>query len=145
MQLRHIGIVTQNIESSLAFYCDLLGGFVSRKMEESGSFISMVLGRKSVEVTTIKLNLPEGEAQIELLSFLNPRSQGEAVDLFSNGLTHFALTVNSLDNLHKKMIQRNVPFITEPQLSKDGFAKVCFCRDPNGVYIELVELVNAKK
>jgi catechol 2,3-dioxygenase-like lactoylglutathione lyase family enzyme len=143
MQLRHIGIVSQDIESSLTFYCDLLGGFVARKMEESGHFISMVLGHENVKVTTVKLNLPEGVAQIELLSFLKPQSQGKPASLFSNGLTHFALTVNNLNNLYQKMIQKNVPFVTEPQLSKDGLAKVCFCQDPNGVYIELVELLNS--
>jgi catechol 2,3-dioxygenase-like lactoylglutathione lyase family enzyme len=142
MQVRHLGIVSQDLDRSLSFYCDLLGGSISKKMEESGSFISAILGHENIEVTTIKLNLPEGVVQIELLSFLNPRSHGESSSLFSNGLTHFALTVNNLRNLYEKMIQKNVPFITEPKLSQDGLARVCFCQDPNGVYIELVELVN---
>lgn len=141
MQIRHIGIVSQNIESSLAFYCDLLGGHIARKMEETGSFISSILGQQNVEVTTVKLNLPEGTAQIELLSFLSPQAQGQPATLFSNGLTHFALTVNKLEDLYQRMRQKNISFITEPKLSEDGGAKVCFCQDPNGVYIELVELI----
>ena len=142
MQIRHIGIVTQDIRSSINFYCDLLGGNISRKMEESGSFISTVLGKKNVEVTTIKLNFYESVTQLELLSFTNPKVQGKPSDLFSSGLTHFAMTVKDLMGLYQRMLEKGISFITEPLLSEDGLARVCFCQDPNGVYIELVELLS---
>lgn len=142
MQLRHIGIVCQNLEKSLKFYCHFLGGTIERQMEESGTFIETILGKKSVKVTTVKLDLLGGGAQLELLFFKDLSNSERNDDLFSTGLTHFALKVSKLDRLHKEMQEAGVFFISEPQISEDGLAKVCFCRDPSGVYIELVELMN---
>tara|TARA_B100000963_G_scaffold301887_1_gene274622 strand:+ start:146 stop:340 length:195 start_codon:yes stop_codon:yes gene_type:complete len=35
--------------------------------------------------------------------------------------------------------------ISEPTLSSEKFAKVCFCLDPNNVRVELVEILFNKK
>ena len=48
--LRHTGIVTDDLESSLKFYCDLLRFQEARCMEESNYFIETVLGMKRVFV-----------------------------------------------------------------------------------------------
>ena len=41
------------------------------------------------------------------------------------------------------MIKNGVKFLSEPSLSKDKKALVCFMKDPNNeFYIELVELIN---
>ena len=34
-----------------------------------------------------------------------------------------------------------VKFLSQPVLSSEGFAKVCFCFDPNNTRIELVEIL----
>ena len=36
---------------------------------------------------------------------------------------------------------KGVKFISEPTLSSEKFAKVCFCIDPNNVRVELVEIL----
>jgi catechol 2,3-dioxygenase-like lactoylglutathione lyase family enzyme len=139
MQVRHVGIVCRDIEESIQFYCNFLECTISRRMNESGTFISAILGVQDTQVQTVKLSLPDGTAEIELLHFSNPLSDNQTT-LFSYGLTHIALKVKNIDNLHNKMVKANLQIISKPEFSDDGCAKVFFCQDPNGVFLELVEL-----
>jgi catechol 2,3-dioxygenase-like lactoylglutathione lyase family enzyme len=141
VRVRHIGIVCKDLLASLQFYCDFLGYKIYRQIDEAGEFISTILGSPNIHVKTVKLSLSGGNTQIELLVFDNPKIFERSADMFVSGLTHFALQVDNVDSLYKKLIRHNVFFISPPQLSDDGLAKVCFCRDPDGVFIELVELV----
>ncbi|MBX9977174.1 MAG: VOC family protein [Alphaproteobacteria bacterium] len=140
MQLRHIGLVTKTMQRSVDFYTKWFGCSVAREMDESGTFVATILGHEDAYVRTVKLNFPSGKCQLELLQFKNPETESHDSYLFTQGLTHFAMTVKNIDDLYSAMSKDGVPFISEPQLSDDGMAKVCFCKDPNGVYLELVEL-----
>lgn len=141
MQLRHIGIVTSDLDKSLDFYKRWFGCFVSRAMNESGDFISEILGYDNAEVKTVKISFPEGESQLELLSFQNPKIRDSHSTLTSSGLTHFAIKTVNLNQLYQEMLGSGISFISEPKKSVDGAAKVCFCKAPDNVYIELVELL----
>ena len=58
------------------------------------------------------------------------------------GPTHFAVQVENLDSVHADMTARGVTFLSSPKESPDKFAKVAFCRAPEGTFIELVELLD---
>jgi catechol 2,3-dioxygenase-like lactoylglutathione lyase family enzyme len=110
-------------------------------MKETGNFISAVLGFAGAEVETVKLS-GDGVCQIELLAFTKPISaMGAATELTRLGLTHIALTVTNLDQLYYRMRSQGVEFTSPPCVSDDGAAKVAFCRDPDGTFLELVESV----
>ena len=87
--------------------------------------------------------LKSGEVLIELLKFHSPAvlEPRNGRGLFSIGPTHFALTVSDLDALCERLRAAGVHFISAPQVSPDGLAKVCFCSDPEGTPIELVQLL----
>ena len=51
------------------------------------------------------------------------------------------LTVSDLDGLYARLTQNGVQFLSPPQLSVDGRARVAFCADPDGSMLELVEPV----
>ena len=57
------------------------------------------------------------------------------------GCSHIALTVPNLDNLYDKLLEQDVVFNSPPQYSPDGYAKVTFCKDPDGSLVELVEVL----
>jgi len=138
--LRHAGIVTDDLESSLRFYRDLLGFKEVRRMEESNPFIETVLGIKGVYVTTIKMSDPSG-GQIELLHYQShPKKRGER-EINDIGISHVALTVDDVNRLYENLNNSGVEFISSPRLSDDGGATVAFCRAPEGTFIELVELM----
>ena len=138
MNIRHTGIVVEDLEQSLAFYRDLLGFQISKLMEESGRFIDTILGLNQVSVTTVKMAAPDGQL-IELLKFHNQSKIGEARGICDKGPTHVAFTVADISAEYRRLADKGIKFISTPQFSPDGFAKVAFCRAPEGTYIELVE------
>jgi catechol 2,3-dioxygenase-like lactoylglutathione lyase family enzyme len=138
--IRHPGIVVSDLERSMRFYCDLLGFKVVRKMEESGPHMDRMLGLNDVRVTTVKMIVDEGGAMLELLAFLSPLPcEGMARNIHTIGLSHIAFVVENVDELYRRLSDAGVAFLSSPQLSPDGFSKVAFCRDPDGIFVELIE------
>ena len=137
--IRHTGIVVEDLENSLHFYVDLLGFKVAKKMHESGPYIDDMLVLKDAQVTTVKLATPDGQ-MIELLHFQSHSGKQKLRSLVDTGLTHMAFTVDDLDMEYEKLKGEGVHFNAPPRLSPDGYAKVSFCRAPEGTYIELVEV-----
>lgn len=138
INLRHVGIVAENLEKSLEFYRDFLGFRIMTQATENKDFIDNILNLKDTSLKTIKL-IDNNGGIIELLSYDNPKGKLIKREINDLGLSHFALTVHNLDDIYNKLKNKNVEFISMPTLSPDNKAKVCFCYDPSGVLIELVE------
>jgi catechol 2,3-dioxygenase-like lactoylglutathione lyase family enzyme len=138
--IRHFGIVTQDIEKSLAFYRDLLGLEIKRDMQEEGEFIDTILGLKNVQVRTVKMISQSGDTLVELLQYESHQGKKrENYEIFDLGASHVAFTVENIHEEYKRLREEGVTFTCEPQISPDGKAKVTFCFDPDGVPIELVQ------
>ena len=138
--IRHTGIVVDNLEESLSFYTGKLGFSISKKMNESGPFIEEILGLENLAVTTVKMSL--GNQMIELLDFASHKQEPIQRTITSIGPTHVAFTVDNLDQVVNDFRRDGVEFLSAPAVSPDGYAKVAFCVAPEGTYIELVELLN---
>lgn len=139
--IRHVGLVVTDLEKSLKFWCETMGFVVSRQMEEAGPHIDLMMGLKDVRVTTAKLSAPDGNL-LELLCFhSHPGKDRWEGAPYSTGFTHIALTVKDLDDTCRRLQQIGVIFPAEPQSSPDGTAKVIYATGPEGVLIELVEII----
>ena len=138
LNIRHTGIVVDDLDESLSFYRDKLGFTIVKEMVERGDFIDQILGFKQVELTTVKMVLNNNQ-MIELLDFSNYNKSDYSRELNDLGPTHVAFTVNDIDVVYKQLLSGNVDFISPPIESPDGYAKVAFCKAPEGTYIELVE------
>lgn len=142
--LRHFGLVVYDLERSLHFYCVLLGLRVVCRLDEEGPFLETVLANSRVKVTTVKLGPNKGVTLLELLKFKNRQSKKKtSKKLFNHGYTHFALSVNNLRLMYKRLLSQKVTFLSEPQRSPDGKVLVAFCKDPEGNWIELVEEITS--
>ncbi len=140
--VRHFGIVVSDMERSLCFYRDLLGLRLIKEMDESGDYLDNMLAMEDVHVRTAKLSADSGSALIELLEFKSHRADTPVSrEVCSVGPSHVALTVNDLDALYNQLTQAGIRFNAPPQLSPDAFAKVTFCKDPDGTFIEIVEVL----
>ena len=139
--VRHAGIVVSNLDNSLFFYTRLLGMKVARRMDESGDYIDAVTGLKAVNLTTVKLAADDGSL-IELLFFHSHHGKVlQERNLFDKGISHIAFTVKDVEVQYDKLREEGVEFISLPQTSPDGYAKVAFCKDPDGNFVELVEVL----
>ena len=141
INVRHTGIVVKDLQESIDFYTDKLGFKIVKRMDEQGDFLNRIIGFDNAEITTVKMSLNEGQ-MIELLDFKKDKKNIPAPELNETGPTHMAFTVDDLDKTYQVLLQDGIEFVSEPQVSPDSFAKVAFCRAPEGTYIELVELLN---
>lgn len=139
--IRHTGIVVTDLEESLRFYSDLLGFRIVKRMDESGDFIDKITGFENVKVTTVKMAADDGNL-IELLYYhSHQRELNSNNEICRIGISHIAFSVDDLDGEYKRLLKAGVKFNSPPQLSPDNYAKVTFCKAPEGTFIELVERV----
>ncbi|OGX23517.1 MAG: hypothetical protein A2Y03_05065 [Omnitrophica WOR_2 bacterium GWF2_38_59] len=138
--IRHTGIVVADLEASLKFYQDILGFSIVKKMDETGDFIDNILLLENVKVTTVKMASSSGQ-MIELLKYQSHPADQKKHDINDVGISHIAFTVDDLDVVYKRLMDNKIQFNSSPQISPDGYAKVVFCRAPEGTMIELVEVL----
>ena len=136
--IRHTGIVVIDLTKSMLFYTEKLGFEVSKRMNESGSFIDKILGINNLMVTTVKMELKNGQ-MIELLDYTTHKKKFSEMFINDIGPTHLAFTVANLDEIYTNFSNDGIEFISNPEVSPDGIVKVAFCKAPEGTYIELVE------
>ena len=142
--IRHTGLVVSDLDRALHFWCDVLGFKLARRMDESGPYIDAMMGLKNVRVTTAKLTAPDG-GMLELLKFhSHPDQPGWTGQPYSTGFTHIALTVDDLDAIMPGLIEAGVTFPDTPQVSPDGYSKVSYARGPEGVLLELVQVMKKR-
>jgi len=139
--IRHAGIVVSNLETSLPFYRDLLGLEPWWDQIEEGPYMDAVTGVPGARVHTVKLRSRDG-VSIELLQYLNtPKPVPSLTHANDVGVNHVAMQVEDLDGLYRKALSAGIRFNTPPVLAGGGKAKVTYCRDPEGVLLELVEIL----
>ena len=143
IDVRHVGIVVNNIENSLKFYRDIFGLQIQRSLNESGTYIDNILGFENVKAKTVKMSAPNGPTLIELLEFDAPKGRDLSYQINDLGASHVAFTVSNIDEMYEKLKQSGIKFNAPPQLSPDGYAKVTFCFDPDGTPVELVQVLDA--
>ena len=132
--IRHSGIVVRDIIESYNFYVDL--GFMIESDEiEKGKFLDTILGIDGCEIRVMKMSC--GNQMIELLEYKEPKSKDFEKKINSIGCSHLAMTVYDIESVYKKLTEQGVEFINPPESNEK--VKVAFCKDPNDVWLELVE------
>ena len=143
-KLRHVGITVTDMKKSLELYKDYFGFEVVWDEIEEGKFIDSLSDIKNIKVRTVKLK-DSISGMIELLQYYSHpgwRSENVINKITKIGCSHFAITVEDLDTVYKELVDMGLKFNSIPEVSPDGNAKVCFCRDFDGTLIELVEELN---
>lgn len=141
--IRHIGLVVEDAEKALSFYRDLLGFKVYWDKIEEGDFIETILAASPLRARTIKMKSADG-CVLELLCY-DSSFRPSAQKLCRSGFSHIALTVDDLDDIFVFFKEKGVEFLSQPRISPDGKAKVSFCRDFEGNFLELVQELDKNK
>jgi catechol 2,3-dioxygenase-like lactoylglutathione lyase family enzyme len=139
VSLRHVGIPVSDMKRSLAFYADLLG---FREVADfpscSGQYYETLTAEPGVHIHIKYLELAGGE-RLELLAYARAGAGPGPARSRDVGRWHVSLTIRGLEALVARAGAMGVGFLSAPQRSPDGKVDVCFCRDPDGNLIELVE------
>ncbi len=140
-QFRHTGIIVKDMEDSRVFYEELLGLEVIQDYTDDSKYINDVLGLSDGNIHMIKLKTIDNYI-IELLKYINHPTEDINRPFYNVGICHIAFTIENADMIYNKLRKENIKTISKPLLSSEKTAKVFFCVDPNGIRIELVEMVN---
>lgn len=139
--IRHTGIFVKDLEGMKDFYCRHFDMEVFIHCTERVDYIEKLLGTPSGGVELYKLCRKDG-TMVELLRTLNScedTMESRSVPVAHLGRMHIAFTVEQLDSLYSNMVSEEIEFLSVPTISPDGKAYVCFCKDPEGNYLELVQ------
>lgn len=137
--IRHTGLVTNNLKSSLVFWTKYLKFKIHKEMDEDGDLINQIMLYKNVKLKTIKLKDKKNNL-LELLYFKNkPKIKINKIKPYSNGFTHISITVKNLNFLYESLVRKKVKFNSKPKISSDGNVIMTYCKTPEGAYLELVQ------
>lgn len=137
---RHTGIIVNNMEKSLEFYRDFLGLKIIQDFTDESEYINKITGIKNGCAHFIKLSMPDGSV-LELLEYPSHRSKPHDISIINVGIAHIALRVENAQHSYDFLKSKNVKLLSEPVLSSEGIAKVFFSLDPDGIRVELVEML----
>jgi catechol 2,3-dioxygenase-like lactoylglutathione lyase family enzyme len=95
-----------------------------------------------VRVAVAMLRVPDGQANIELIQFSTPSDeQGSRRPLANTpGIRHIAFAVEDIEAIVAKLKKKGVEFFSEIQ-DYEGSYKLCLCRGPEGIILELDEQI----
>jgi lactoylglutathione lyase len=123
MRFSHLSITAKNMEESIKFYCDIMGfELVSRReIPENNAEIAF---------------LTEGisNIRIELTYWKNKEdwTSGDELD-------HLAFNVPNMDEAMNKFRRNGVEIAKEPYPLRGSTSKIAFIKDPNGIWLEIIE------
>lgn len=143
MTINHINIVVSDIEASVAFYTRLLGMQVTFRCHLEGEWIETITGLENISASCAFLQPASGGCRIELLQYISPDGQKIEANSKANtiGLRHFALEVDSLNELIPRLRKENIPIFSDPlavpfRIVNNIQKQLCYTLDPDGVIIE---------
>ena len=116
----HIHLRSPDPEATAGWYERILGAEVIRSMQEGKPRIDLKLGGQTIFIA---------QADAAVAAPPNPPYQG---------LDHFGLVVQGLDEVAAELKAKGVQFTMEPKQARPGL-RIAFIRGPQNVSIELLE------
>ncbi|MEM3427446.1 MAG: VOC family protein [Nitrososphaerales archaeon] len=123
MKFLHTSITVKNMDATITFYTKHLGLKLLRRRE---------IPENNAEVAF--LTDEAHSTELELTYWRDKKSYEEG-----DQLDHLAFEVEDLDTTIKKMKNEGVEVAKEPYMLKGGSKRLAFIKDPNGIWIELIE------
>ncbi|MEA3321128.1 MAG: methylmalonyl-CoA epimerase [Bacillota bacterium] len=127
--VNHIGIAVSSIETALPFYTETLG-LTFEAVEH--------VAEQRVRVAFINA----GNCKLELLEPTSPESPiAKFIEKRGEGIHHVALSVESIEDRIKEMIEKGIPMIDKQSRIGAGGANIAFMhpKASNGVLVEFCE------
>lgn len=137
--IRHTGIYVKDLEAMVSFYMDVFDLEIMVHQHESGKYTDTIFGENNVDIEVYKLMFKD-KSVIELINYngLDDLPNWNE-NIYKCGKMHIAVTVDSVEEMYRKLKKRDCILLSEPCEAPDGKAKVFFARDIEGNYLELVE------
>lgn len=136
--VHHVGITVRDLDAAVAFYRDAFEGEQLFSVDQSGELLATTIG---VDCQLRMVFMRIGDAFLELLCYSVPKGTAQRVEPYDPGAVHIALRVDDLVESCRRLLLRGVS-VSEPAWVQEGptaGAGFAYCRDPDGVIIELYQ------
>jgi lactoylglutathione lyase len=123
MKFLHVSITVKDMEESIKFYSNIIGLKLVRRR---------TISENNAEIAFFKDE--QSNVDIELTYWKNKKEWNEGDEL-----DHLAFSVSDLDASIKKFRDLGIEIAKEPFYLKGSTTKIAFIKDPNGIWLELIE------
>lgn len=140
--LDHIAITVSDTQRSLDFYCGMLGLEQVEQHQLAAADVKKANAIDNARGQSTRLAATGTPGiLIDLLEFFDLPKDSAAVRPGIVGATHFALSVDNLQDAYEELLAKGVVFDAEPVTFPlhTGSVTVVFLSDPDGNSIELVD------
>ena len=152
MQIDHINLVVEDLDAMTAFYAEVLGLKITKRVTISGEWIGKTVGLGGVHADVVYLDFPAGP-RVELIRYNRPAMHRPPnVDLpNAPGIRHLAFRIDDIDaaaarlNLAGVKLFSDVQTVPDTQVTYAGGVRkrLVYFRDPEGNLLELCEYKSA--
>ena len=137
--MNHTGFVVRDLDRAVEFYRDVMGLTVTRTAERDGGPITQVVGYDDAHLRVALMQIGDSHT-LELIQYISPLGSERPSDERNHlGAAHLAFTVDDIDQTHGQLVARGAQGLNPPAQVAPG-RKACYLRDPEGNWIELLEL-----
>lgn len=143
MQMRHVGLYVHDLEMMSLFYQDVFHMLaICENVKQEDALIEDLLGQKYVKVTKLVTEYGKHAGLGDMLELLQCTKKSNTISPFisDSGVLHMCFSVNDIENTVKDILINSGKQCTEIH-NMDNGNKCCFCRDPEGNWLELIERV----
>ena len=138
-RFHHTGFVVQDVDKAIAFYRDIVGLEVANRYQRTGHAIGQVVGYDDAHLEIAILE-SKGEHILELIQYVNPPPGARPTQERSVlGGTHLCMLVDDIDETFRKLTENGAVAMNPPASVAPG-RTACYMQDPDGNWIELLEL-----
>ena len=138
----HIGVVTRDLDASVAFYTDVIGMKKTGGFEVDGAFgkTSGLTRGLPLSVTVLRLQDSPDAAQFKLMSFEKDAKTPKSAHIEDAlGMQYITLMVADLTPFVARIKAAGVPFLGDtPVALGDSGNHFVLVQDPDGTFIELI-------
>ncbi|MFD2638948.1 VOC family protein [Piscibacillus salipiscarius] len=138
-RIDHVGIIVNDLPVMKKFFLNF-GLELMGEGEVEGEWVERIIGIQDVKEEVVMLRTPDGEANIELVKFYNPKDENGIQKPLANtlGIRHIAFAVENIEAIVSKIESEGATLIGEIQNYKNSY-KLCYIRGPEGIILELTE------
>jgi catechol 2,3-dioxygenase-like lactoylglutathione lyase family enzyme len=138
-RLHHTGFVVEELERAVEFYRDVVGLEVQARYERTGPGISKLIGYDGAHLR-IALVGAGGDHNLELIQYVSPPpAQRPTEERSVLGASHLAFLVDDIQETFQRLVENGARKMNPPVELAPG-RTACYLQDPDGNWIELLEL-----
>ncbi len=136
----HTGIVVDDLEAMVRFYCDVLGLTEHTRIDSVAPPEGDHTGIPGARRTLVFVGFESGH-RIELVKFHEPQSPPGHQQIPQLGTSHICFNVDDLAATHADLSAKGVRFVTDPIIreTSKGTRGIVYAQDPEGNWLEFIQ------